>query len=100
MKLDLCRPGAPAGDESRKLCGGEDMALKDALGVSGIQVVSFMTLKVDGFDGERVREEKSARLDERLTSEGALRRYGTAPAVGSLANDKALTQARVFWPVS
>lgn len=53
-----------------------------------------MVLTANAFGG------KVGALDERLTSEGALRRYGTAPAVGSLANDKDLTQARLFWPGS
>lgn len=47
VKLDLFRPGAPAGDESRKLCGGEDMASKDAPGAEGAQVVLCMALDLD-----------------------------------------------------
>lgn len=56
MNLDLWRPGAPAGDESRKLCGGEDMTPKDAAGVVRSFFSWLLSLLDDG--GASGEEEK------------------------------------------
>lgn len=79
MNFDLRRPGAPAGEDSRKLCGGEDMALRDVgrllRSFSGhVGLRSAETSKTRGLSAE-VAEGKSARL-RRLTSMDGESRIG------------------------
>lgn len=62
MNLDRRRPGAPAGEDSRKLCGGDDMALRGVGRVARwcskhVGLGSAETSEIRGASGE----DKSAR---------------------------------------